>query len=63
MATNDVTSKIPKSQILQLEYCDENHIPKYIVTSDSQTTKYTLYKVLFEKVKTSKEPTFKEVGY
>lgn len=60
---NDTTVKIPKSQIIQLEYCDENHIPKYIVTSDSEKTKYTLYKVLFEKVKTSKEPTFKEVGY
>jgi hypothetical protein len=59
--------KVPKNQILWLTYCNENQEPQYIVTSDIQQTKYTLYRVLkdyaIEKIKTSKEPTFREVGY
>lgn len=59
--------KIPKNHILWLTYCDEEHNPQYVITSDQQRTKYTLHKVLkdftLEKVKTSVKPTFKEVGY
>lgn len=59
--------KLPRNQILWLTYCNEEHNPQYVVTSDQQRTKYTLYKVLkdftLEKVKTSVKPTFKEVGY
>ena len=58
--------KIPKNQILWLTYYNKQE-PQYIVTSDIQKIKYTLYKVLkdcsIEKIKTSKEPTFREVGY
>ena len=59
--------KIPKNQILWVTYCDEEHNPQYIVTSDQQRTKYFLYKVTkdftLEKLKTSVKPMFKEVGY
>lgn len=59
--------KVPKNQILWLTYYNDNQEPQYIVTSDIQKTKYILYKVLkdytIEKVKISKEPTFREVGY
>ena len=59
--------KIPKNTISWLRYYDENHILKYIIVSDQQVTKYTLYKVLddmnLEKIRTAKEPTFKECGY
>ena len=58
--------KIPKNQILWLTYCDKEHNPQYVVTSDQQRNKYTLYKVLkdytLEKLKTSIKPMFKEVG-
>lgn len=58
--------KIPKNQTLWLTYSKEGK-PQYVVTSDLQKTKYILHKVLadfsLEKIKTSKEPCFKEVGY
>ena len=59
--------KIPKNQILWLTYCDQEHNPQYVVTSDQQRNRYTLYKVLkdymLEKLKTSIRPMFREVGY
>lgn len=60
-----MTIKVPKNQILWVTRKDENQTPKYIITSDNQRTKYILYKVLndgsLEKIKTAKEPIFKEV--
>lgn len=59
--------KIPTNQIGCLLYRDENHNPLYMITMNKQGTTYTLYKVLkdntLEKIRTSKEPTFKECGY
>lgn len=59
--------KIPKNQTILHTHFNEEHIPQYTVTYDKQRTKYTLYKVLsdytVQKVKTSLEPTFKEIGY
>lgn len=58
--------KIPKNQMLWATHT-KNNVPQYIVTSDNQRTKYILYKVLedgsLEKIKTGKDPCFKEVGY
>lgn len=54
-----------KNQILWLTY-KESGVPKYLVMSDKTRTKYTLYKVningSLEKLKTSNNPCFKEVG-
>lgn len=59
--------KIGKNQILWVTYYDEEHNPQYVVTSDQKRTKYFLYKVTkdftLEKIKTSVNPMFKEVGY
>ena len=58
--------KIPKNQILWLTYYNEAQEPQYVVTSDTQRTKYILYKVDKDggltKFKTSVRPAFKEVG-
>ena len=58
--------KIPKNQILWLTYYNEAQEPQYVVTSDTQRTKYILYKVDKDggltKFKTSVTPAFKEVG-
>ena len=58
--------KTPKNQILWVTYCDGEHNPQYIVTSDIQRTKYYLYKInkdnSLTKLKTSVKPTFEEVG-
>ena len=58
--------KVPKNQILWLTYYNEAQEPQYVVTSDTQRTKYFLYKAEKDggltKVKTRVKPTFKEVG-
>ena len=57
--------KIPNNQILWLTHTKDG-VPQYIITSDLQRTKYILYKVLkdfaLEKLKTSVNPCFKEIG-
>lgn len=57
--------KMPKNQILWLTY-KESGVPKYLVMSDKMRTKYTLCKVningSLEKVRSSKEPKFDEIG-
>ena len=56
--------KLTKNHMLWLTYTVDNE-PQYVVTSDTQRTKYFLYKVnkdgSLTKLKTSKYPLFKEV--
>lgn len=62
-----MATKLPKNQISWLAYYTADGELQYEVASDLQITKYFLYKVEKDgnltKLKTSKEPTFKEVGY
>lgn len=57
--------KIPKNQILWLQYSDGNKL-QYVVTSDSVRSKYFLYLVndnnTLTKLKTASAPTFEEIG-
>lgn len=57
--------KPPKNHTLELTYC-ENGKPIYAVTKNQLTNKYFLHKVndnlSLEKLKTSTNPCFKEVG-
>lgn len=57
--------KPPKNHTLELTYY-ENDKPIYVVTKNQLTDKYFLYKVnkdlSLEKLKTSANPCFKEVG-
>ena len=57
--------KIPKGQVSWLVTYTSDYTPKYVVTSDKLRTKYILYKVnedySLTKIRTGKQPTFKEV--
>lgn len=57
--------KIPKNHIHWVTKCASDGTPKYAVTSDKMKTKYTLHKVnedySLTKIRTSIQPTFKEV--
>lgn len=57
--------KIPKGHILWVTYNDKDGQPKYIVTSDKIRDTYYLYSVKKDgsltKVKSAKQPVFKEL--
>lgn len=57
--------KIPKNQKLWVTYYDKTNNPIYLITSDTQRTKYFLYSIdgngELNKIETSAQPIFKKI--